>query len=68
MAPDTLAAEDDLVGHQREERPLVLERLDAIVYRNTKTGKWGRVDWGRGDGLWDFQGRGERGRGTTFEW
>ena len=31
VAPDTQAAEDGLVGHQREERTLVLERLDATV-------------------------------------
>ena len=31
MDPDTLAAEDGLVRHQSEERPLVLERLDAVV-------------------------------------
>ena len=31
MAPDTSAAKDGLVRHQREERPLILERLDAVV-------------------------------------
>ena len=30
MAPDAQAAEDSLVRHQGEERPLPLERLDAI--------------------------------------
>ena len=31
MAPDAKAAEDGLVGHQREERLLVLEILDAAM-------------------------------------
>ena len=44
----TQAAEDGLVGHQREERPLVLERLDTSVWGNAGTGKWERVDWGTG--------------------
>ena len=30
-------AEDGLVGHEREERPLVLEGLDAAVQGNTRT-------------------------------
>ena len=30
-APDTQAAEDGLVRHQKEGRPLVLERLNAAV-------------------------------------
>jgi len=29
MAPAAYAAEDDLVGHQWEEEPLILPRLDA---------------------------------------
>ena len=67
MAPDTSAAEDGLVRHQWQERLLVMERLYAIMYKNTRTGKQGKVNWERGDGLWDFQGRGEPGKGTTFE-
>jgi hypothetical protein len=31
MAPAAYIAEDGLVGHQWEERPLVLRRLDAPV-------------------------------------
>ena len=31
MAPYAYAAEDGLVGHEREERPLVLERLDSAL-------------------------------------
>ena len=67
MAPDTSATEDELVRHQMWESPLVLERLDALVWRNERPGKPGRVDWGRRDGLWDFWGRGEPGKWTTFE-
>ena len=45
MALDTYVAEHGLVGHQKEERPLVLERLDAAVCGNAAgTGKWERVD------------------------
>ena len=39
MAPDAQAAEDGLAGHQREERPLVLERLDAAgEYQDREAG------------------------------
>jgi hypothetical protein len=31
MVPDAYVAEDGLAGHQWEERPLVLKRLDAPV-------------------------------------
>jgi hypothetical protein len=31
MAPATYVAEDGIVGHQWEERPFVLRRLDALV-------------------------------------
>jgi hypothetical protein len=31
MVPSAYVAEDDLVRHQWEERPLVLRRLDASV-------------------------------------
>jgi len=31
IAPAAYVAEDDLVGHQREEKPLVLSRLDPLV-------------------------------------
>jgi hypothetical protein len=36
MAPAAYVAEDGLVGHQWEERSLVLGRLDAPVQRNAK--------------------------------
>jgi hypothetical protein len=41
-------AEDALVGHQWEERPLVLERLYIPVQGNTRARKW--VGWGAGQG------------------
>jgi hypothetical protein len=31
MAPDAYVAEDGLVGHQWEERPLAMWKLDALV-------------------------------------
>jgi hypothetical protein len=36
MAPTAYVAEDGLVGHQWEERPLVLWRLNAPVKRNAR--------------------------------
>ena len=36
MAPAAYGAEDGLVGHQWEEKPLVLPRLDAPVLRNIR--------------------------------
>lgn len=33
---------------------MVLERLNVVVEKNTRIGKWERVYWGRGDDLWDF--------------
>ena len=50
MAPETYAAEDGLVGYQREERCSVLESLNAAVWGNAGTGKWERVDWETGTG------------------
>ena len=44
MAPDISAAEDGLVRHQREEMLLVLEILDTVVLRNTRTGNLEWVD------------------------
>ena len=37
MAPAVYVAEDGLVGHHREKRPLALRRLDALVEGNTRT-------------------------------
>ena len=43
-------AEDGLVGHQREERPLVLQRSYAPVQGNARARKWEWVGWGAGLG------------------
>ena len=43
-------AEDDLVGHQWEERPLVLQRSYAPVQGNARARKWEWVGWGAGWG------------------
>ena len=45
-------AEDDLVGHQWEERPLVLQRLYAPVQGNTRARKEEWVGWGAGGRVW----------------
>lgn len=39
MASAAYAAEDEIVGHQWVEKPLVLPRLDPSVYRNVRVGK-----------------------------
>jgi hypothetical protein len=41
-------AEDGLVGHQWEERPLVLQRLYVPLQGNTKAKKQEWVSWGAG--------------------
>jgi hypothetical protein len=43
-------AEDDLVSHQWEERPLVLRRSYAPVQGNARARKWELVGWGAGWG------------------
>ena len=49
--------EDGLVGHQLEERPLVLRRLYAPEQGNARARKREWVGWGAGQGedLGDFQ-------------
>ena len=42
MAPVTHVEEDGIVGHQLEERPLVLGKLYAPVYGNARAG---RQEW-----------------------
>ena len=56
MAPAAYVAEDGLVGHQWEERHLIMGRLYAPVQRNGRARKqkwmgWGAGAWGifRGD-------------------
>jgi hypothetical protein len=41
-------AEDGLVGHQWEKRPLVLQRSYAPVQGNARARKW--MGWGAGQG------------------
>jgi hypothetical protein len=50
-------AEDGLVSHQWEERPLVLRRSYAPVQGNASARKWEWVGWGagQGEGIGDFQ-------------
>jgi hypothetical protein len=43
-------AEDGLVSHQWEERPLVLQTLYASVQGNARARKWEWVGWGAGLG------------------
>jgi hypothetical protein len=43
-------AEDDLVGHQWEERPLVLRRSYDPVLWNAWARKLERLGWGSGQG------------------
>jgi hypothetical protein len=49
-------AEDGLVGHQWEERPLVLQKSFVPVQVNARARKWERVGWGEewGQGIWGF--------------
>ena len=50
-------AEDGLVGHQWEERPLVLQRSYAPVQGNARARKqeWVGRRAGQGEGIGDFQ-------------
>jgi hypothetical protein len=43
-------AEDGLVGHHWEERPLGLANYICPVQGNTRAKKWEWVDWGAGEG------------------
>jgi len=60
ISPAAYVAEDGLVGHQWEEKPLVLPRLDDPVQRNVRVG--GRE--GLGVWIWEHSHRRrERGHG-----
>jgi hypothetical protein len=50
MSLDVYVAEDGLVGHQWEKRPLVLRRSYAPVQGNARARKWEWVGWGAGQG------------------
>ena len=56
MSLATYVAEDGLVGHQWEERPLVWQRLYAPVQENASARKKEWVGWGegQGEGIGDF--------------
>ena len=70
MTPAECVAEDGLVGHQREERPLVLRaRCPSIEECQDKEGKvGGLVSRGRRDGLRSFPGRGNQERGQHLKY
>ena len=57
MALAAYVTEDGLVGHQWEERPLVLQRSHAPVQGNARARKLEWVGWGAGwgEGIGDFQ-------------
>ena len=50
MSLAAYVAEDGLVGHHWEERPLVLQTLYAPVQGNGRTKKWEWVGRGAGQG------------------
>jgi hypothetical protein len=57
-------AKDGLLGHQWEERPLVLWRLYASVHARAKKREW--VGWWAGEGDMGFLER-KLGMGINFE-
>jgi hypothetical protein len=56
MSLAAYVAEDGLVGHHWQERPLVLGRLYAPVQGNARARRWKDVGWGTGweEGIEDF--------------
>jgi hypothetical protein len=56
MGNNAYVAGSGLVGHQWEERPLVLRRSCAPVQGNARARKQERVGWGAGwgEGIGDF--------------
>ena len=57
MSLAAYVAEDGLVGHHWEERPLVLQRFYAPVQGNARARKreWVGRGTGQGEGIGDFQ-------------
>jgi hypothetical protein len=57
MSLAAYVAEDGLVGHHWEERPLVLWRSYAPVQGNARARSWECVGWGAGqeEAIEDFQ-------------
>jgi hypothetical protein len=66
MAPAAYGAENGLVGHQWEKRPLVLRRLDVGECQDREAGVSALVIRGRGDGIRGVL-EGIPGKGITFE-
>jgi hypothetical protein len=58
MSLAAYVAEDGLLGHHWEERPMVLQTLYAPVQGNARAKKWEWVGRGteRGEGIGDFWG------------
>ena len=68
MSLAAYVAEDGLVGHQWEERPLVLQRFYAPVQGNARARNKAWVGWGAGLGG-GYRGLSERklGKRIAFE-
>ena len=68
MSLATYVAEDGLVSHHWEERPLVLQRLYTPVQGKARARKQEWVGWGAGQGE-SNRGLSERrlGKGIAFE-
>jgi hypothetical protein len=56
VSPGAYVAEDGLVRHHWEERPLGLANLYAPVQGNARAGMWEWVGCGagQGEGIWTF--------------
>ena len=66
MAVGAYVAEDGLVGHQWEERPLVLWKLYAPVKGNARANKQEWVGWWSGEREREFS-EGKLEKGITLE-
>jgi hypothetical protein len=72
MVPAIYIAEDGLIWHQWEERPLVKARFPSVG--EGQGGEVGMGEWvgggtliEAGGGVWDGNSGGEMGNGITFE-
>jgi len=71
MSPAAFVAEDGLVGHQWDEKPLVLPKLDSPVQGNIKAGRGyglrgGAPSQKKGEGGWDRGLMGKTGKGDNI--
>jgi len=68
ITPATYVAEDGIVQHQREEKPLILRRFISPMYGNARALS---LEWVGGNGSTLIEtgggGMGEGGKGITFE-